>query len=151
MIVCAGPGSAQSGQAGAGPASGGLSAEEMQAAMRSVEDETDAAAAAALEQENAAELAEFTLEPASQVSHANFFVIIIIIIVYQASLVGRKQLGMCRCNQLSARHGVCSCDFAVLRTFPTELIGNSTTAMLWTLLIKTAFVSRKVILAWKHC
>ena len=40
----------------------------MQAAMRSVEDETDAAAAAALEQENAAELAEFTLEPASQVS-----------------------------------------------------------------------------------
>lgn len=48
--------------------SAGLSAEEMQAAMRSVEDETDAAAAAALEQENAAELAEFTLEPASQVS-----------------------------------------------------------------------------------
>lgn len=54
---------------GAQPATGGgLSAEEMQAAMRSVEDETDAAAAAALEQENAAELAEFTLEPASQVS-----------------------------------------------------------------------------------
>ena len=48
--------------------SGGLSAEEMQAAMRSVEDETDAAAAAALEQENAAELAEFTVEPAARVS-----------------------------------------------------------------------------------
>lgn len=48
--------------------SGDVSAEEMQAAMRSVEDETDAAAAAALEQENAAELAEFTLEPASQVN-----------------------------------------------------------------------------------
>jgi len=47
---------------------GGLSAEEMQAAMRSVEDETDAAAAAALEQENAAELAEFTMEPAARVS-----------------------------------------------------------------------------------
>ena len=45
-----------------------LSAEEMQAAMRSVEDETDAAAAAALEQENAAELAEFTMEPAARVS-----------------------------------------------------------------------------------
>ncbi len=40
----------------------------MQAAMRSVEDETDAAAAAALEQENAAELAEFTMEPAARVS-----------------------------------------------------------------------------------
>jgi len=39
----------------------------MQAAMRSVEDETDAAAAAALEQENA-ELAEFTMEPAARVS-----------------------------------------------------------------------------------
>lgn len=39
----------------------------MQAAMRSVEDETDAAAAAALEQENAAELAEFTVEPAARV------------------------------------------------------------------------------------
>jgi len=36
--------------------------------MRSVEDETDAAAAAALEQENAAELAEFTMEPAARVS-----------------------------------------------------------------------------------
>ena len=35
--------------------------------MRSVEDETDAAAAAALEQENAAELAEFTVEPAARV------------------------------------------------------------------------------------
>ena len=41
----------------------------MQAAMRSVEDETDAAAAAALEQENAAELAEFTVEPAARVSY----------------------------------------------------------------------------------
>ena len=40
--------------------------------MRSVEDETDAAAAAALEQENAAELAEFTMEPAARVSlHAD--------------------------------------------------------------------------------
>ena len=36
--------------------------------MRSVEDETDAAAAAALEEENAAELAEFTMEPAARVS-----------------------------------------------------------------------------------
>ena len=52
--------------AGAG-SNAGLSAEEMQAAMRSVEDETDAAAAAALEQENAAELAEFTVEPAARV------------------------------------------------------------------------------------
>lgn len=51
----------------AGSGNAGLSAEEMQAAMRSVEDETDAAAAAALEQENAAELAEFTIEPAARV------------------------------------------------------------------------------------
>ncbi|KAL3134959.1 Pharynx and intestine in excess protein 1 [Trebouxia sp. C0010 RCD-2024] len=50
----------------AGSGNAGLSAEEMQAAMRSVEDETDAAAAAALEQENAAELAEFTIEPAAR-------------------------------------------------------------------------------------
>ena len=46
----------------AGAGKEGLSAEEMQAAMRGVEDEADAAAAAALEQENAAELAEFTAE-----------------------------------------------------------------------------------------
>lgn len=39
-----------------------MSAEEMKAAMRSVEDEGDAEAAAALEQETAAELAEFTAE-----------------------------------------------------------------------------------------
>ena len=54
--------------AAGGGGNAGLSAEEMQAAMRSVEDETDAAAAAALEQENAAELAEFTMEPAARVS-----------------------------------------------------------------------------------
>ena len=46
----------------AGAGKEGVSAEEMQAAMRGVEDEADAAAAAALEQENAAELAEFTAE-----------------------------------------------------------------------------------------
>ena len=51
----------------AAAAGSALSAEEMQAAMRSVEDETDAAAAAALEQENAAELAEFNMEPAARV------------------------------------------------------------------------------------
>ncbi len=41
---------------------GDVSAEEMQAAMRSVEDEGDAAAAAALEQETAEELAEFSAD-----------------------------------------------------------------------------------------
>ncbi|KAL0043449.1 hypothetical protein WJX79_004963 [Trebouxia sp. C0005] len=63
------PGGAPNTAAATGTAAtsgGGLSAEEMQAAMRSVEDETDAAAAAALEQENAAELAEFTMEPAAR-------------------------------------------------------------------------------------
>lgn len=40
-----------------------MSEEEMQAAMRSVEDEGDRAAAAALELETAAELAEFSAEP----------------------------------------------------------------------------------------
>ena len=40
-----------------------MSAEEMRAAMRSVEDENDAAAATAAEQETAEELAEFTAEP----------------------------------------------------------------------------------------
>ena len=48
----------------AGAASSKMSAEEMKAAMRSVEDENDAAAATAAEQETAAELAEFTAEPA---------------------------------------------------------------------------------------
>ena len=75
-----GPGKAQAAQAAAAAAAAaggvggnaGLSAEEMQAAMRSVEDETDAAAAAALEQENAEELAEFTREPTARVSlHAD--------------------------------------------------------------------------------
>ena len=76
--VDSGPDKAQAAPAAAAAAAGGgggnagLSAEEMQAAMRSVEDETDAAAAAALEQENAAELAEFTMEPAARVSlHAD--------------------------------------------------------------------------------
>lgn len=41
-----------------------MSAEEIRAAVRSVEDENDAAAATAAEQETAAELAEFTAEPA---------------------------------------------------------------------------------------
>ncbi len=42
---------------------GGLSAEEMQAAMQSVEDETDQAAAQALALETEAELAEFNADP----------------------------------------------------------------------------------------
>lgn len=41
-----------------------MSAEELRAAMRSAEDETDAAAATAAEQETAEELLEFTAEPA---------------------------------------------------------------------------------------
>lgn len=41
-----------------------MSADEIRAAVRSVEDENDAAAATAAEQETAAELAEFTAEPA---------------------------------------------------------------------------------------
>eukprot|EP00884_Botryococcus_braunii_P006564 jgi/Botrbrau1/15909/Bobra.40_1s0091.1 len=49
-------------QGGSGAVVTDMSAEEMNAAMRSVEDEGDAAAAAALEQETAAELAEFTAE-----------------------------------------------------------------------------------------
>ena len=40
-----------------------MSEEEVAAALRSVEDEGDAAAAAALERETAAELAEFSAEP----------------------------------------------------------------------------------------
>lgn len=70
-VLDSGPDKTQAAPAAAAAAGGGgnagLSAEEMQAAMRSVEDETDAAAAAALEQENAAELAEFTMEPAARV------------------------------------------------------------------------------------
>ena len=50
--------------AGASTSAGGLSAEEMQAAMQSVEDETDQAAAQALQQETEAELAEFNADPA---------------------------------------------------------------------------------------
>ena len=50
--------------AGAPTAAGGLSAEEMQAAMQSVEDETDQAAAQALQLETEAELAEFNADPA---------------------------------------------------------------------------------------
>ena len=42
-----------------------MSEEEVAAALRSVEDEGDAAAAAALERETAAELAEFSAEPNS--------------------------------------------------------------------------------------
>ena len=72
-VWCAGPSSTATGSnPGAAAAGSALSAEEMQAAMRSVEDETDAAAAAALEQENAAELAEFTMEPAARVCACNF-------------------------------------------------------------------------------
>lgn len=41
-----------------------MSEEEVQAALRSVEDEGDRAAAAALERETADELAEFSAEPA---------------------------------------------------------------------------------------
>lgn len=41
-------------------AGGGMSAEEIRAAMRAAEDEGDAAAAAAVEKEAAAELDEFT-------------------------------------------------------------------------------------------
>ena len=50
----------------AGPptAAGGLSAEEMQAALQSVEDETDQAAAQALQLETEAELAEFNADAA---------------------------------------------------------------------------------------
>lgn len=48
---------------------GKMSEAEMQAAMRSVEDENDAAAANQAEQETAAELAEFTSEPAQIVDH----------------------------------------------------------------------------------
>ena len=44
-------------------AGGALSAEEMQAAMQSVEDETDQAAAQALALETEAELAEFNADP----------------------------------------------------------------------------------------
>lgn len=41
-----------------------MSTEDLRAAMRNAEDETDAAAATAAEQETAEELAEFTAEPA---------------------------------------------------------------------------------------
>ena len=47
-----------------GAAGSKMSTEELRAAMRSAEDETDAAAATAAEQETAEELAEFTAEPA---------------------------------------------------------------------------------------
>ena len=50
--------------AAAEPVSDGMSEEEVQAALRSVEDEGDRAAAAALERETADELAEFSAEPA---------------------------------------------------------------------------------------
>lgn len=48
---------------GAGVSGGKMTAEDLRAAMRSAEDETDAAAAAAAELETAEELAEFTAEP----------------------------------------------------------------------------------------
>ncbi|KAK9839615.1 hypothetical protein WJX81_001019 [Elliptochloris bilobata] len=51
------------GGAGAPGGTAGMSEEEVAAALRSVEDEGDAAAAAALERETAAELAEFSAEP----------------------------------------------------------------------------------------
>ena len=47
-----------------GVANAKMSTEELRAAMRNAEDETDAAAATAAEQETAEELAEFTAEPA---------------------------------------------------------------------------------------
>ena len=55
--------------AAAEPAGGGMSEEEVQAALRSVEDEGDRAAAAALERETADELAEFSAEPAPGPAH----------------------------------------------------------------------------------
>lgn len=48
----------------AGSSGAKMSTEELRAAMRSAEDETDAAAATAAEKETAEELAEFTAEPA---------------------------------------------------------------------------------------
>ena len=46
-----------------------MSAEELRAAMKSAEDETDAAAATAAEQETAEELAEFTADHAPAGDH----------------------------------------------------------------------------------
>lgn len=64
LLRCPGWSAAAAASADAATAPGGLSAEEMQAAMQSVEDETDQAAAQALQLETEAELAEFNADPA---------------------------------------------------------------------------------------
>ena len=63
-LSCVWLSAAAAASAGASTSAGALSAEEMQAAMQSVEDETDQAAAQALQQETEAELAEFNADPA---------------------------------------------------------------------------------------
>lgn len=51
------------GGGGGGRGNGGMTAKELQAALRNAEDEADAIAAAAVEQEAEADMAEFTAEP----------------------------------------------------------------------------------------